>query len=1020
MKKITAIFIVTLLSFYSLSQGTVRGKVIDEKGNVLYNAKVYFKSDRTKISLTDFDGNFSVETKTNPDVLVINMANYLIIEDTIDFKDSKLLIQDYTLEPKVTMMAAAIVKKKKQKANDVYMENIKKNSATTIDYISSETMKKTGDQNVTAAVTRVSGVSTNNGLITVRGIGDRYVVTTLNGARIPTLDPLTNNIRLDIFPSSLIDNVVLTKTASPDLPGSFSGAYLSVETKDYPDKLQVNVETQLTYNPQTSFQEVITSQRSATDWLGYDNSLRVRTTDKITSPNLIPTTSQQLNALGLGNYYSSMGVKDWKDGTPEGDSYFKLGLVQLGLLSKSAINDPEAFKIAKDEYNSEYKQKAIEKINPDGTNYNNGFANNWNATKRVAPLNFSQSFSVGNQVKLFGKPLGYIVGFRYGNSMRYDPNGVSQRLAGDTSKHGFDTRDNAKISREINGWNALLNLAYKFNDKNSISVMFMPNITGTNDVVNFNTIPDGTKDQEGTNRINQFYEQRKQFIYQLKTEHYLPKSKTKIDFNTSYTAGNSIAPDFKVIQYAYLRNNTPGADSVYNILFSPTAGDGIRRYFRYLNENIIDSRISAEIPLKSSSTELTRKVKFGGAYQRVDRKSNLEEYYLANGNNDNIPALKNNDIDSYLSQDKFIIKNNTLDYFYVPRDFARNHTFGYSTIAAGFAMLDYSFKSGLRLAGGVRVESSQIFSDVDDYYAKGYGRNDIRRENLSGFALINAANLKETNVLPSLNLVYKLKKVTFADISTRFNFSQTVARPSIRELNDAAVYDNEFRTLIYGNSDLKNVHITNYDFRGESYFKNGDNVSVSLFYKDFRNHIEMGFGSAGITWQNIDQSTVKGIEFEGKKTISKNFEFRANITLVKSVSSFIRKDMTLIDGVKHYTNLDTINRPMFGQAPYIVNGIMSYKSDSLGLTMSLSYNVQGPRLVITGVVKGFPDVYEMPRNTIDFKIAKTFAKRYTASILARDLLNAKVRRAYKMNNGYVDYDSYRYGTTYMVSVAYKF
>jgi len=945
------------------------------------------------------------------------MTNFQLLEDSVKFDNTKLYLQDYSLEPKVTMIGTAIVKKKKPKANDLYMENIKKNSATTIDYVSAETMKKTGDPNVTAAVARVSGVSTAGGLITVRGIGDRYVKTTLNGSRIPTLDPLTNNIKLDIFPASLVDNIIITKTATPDLPGDFSGAYLSVETKDYPEKLDVNVETQFGYNEQTTFKDIISSQRSKTDWLGFDNSLRVSKNEKITSPNLTPTTYQEMNALGLGNYYKSLGVTDWKDGSPEGDTYFKMGLIELGLLSKSSINDPNAIKTATNIYNSEYKTVAFDKINPNGTDYNNGFSHNWNSITRKAPMNFSQSFSIGNQVKLFGKPLGYIVGFRYGTNVRYDPNGVSQRLSGDTSKLGYDAKDNAIISRETNGWSTLLNLAYKFNDKNSISVMFMPNISGTNDVANFVAKRDNSTDQEARTLVNQFYEQRQQFIYQLKTEHYLPKSKTKIDFNTSYTKGNSLAPDFKVVQYGYMVDNVK--DSTYNYMFSPTAGDGIRRYYRYLNENIIDSRVSAEIPFKSSTTDLARKIKFGGAFQRNDRTSNLEEYYLNSGDKIGGENLTSNNLDGFLSPDKFTLTNRTIDYYYTSRDFARNHTFGFSTIKAGFVALDYTLKSGLRLAGGLRVEQSQIFSDVNEYYVKGYAKNDIRRENLGGFSVVNAANLKETNFLPSANIVYKIKKIEKAQVNIRLNYSQTVARPSIRELNDAAVYDNEFRTLIYGNSDLKNVHIKNYDFRGESYFKNGDNISVSLFYKDFRNHIEMGFGSAGITWQNIDQSTVKGFEFEGKKGLGKQFELRANITLVQSNSAFIRKDMTIIDGVKHYTVLDTINRPMFGQAPYIINAISTFKSDSLGITASLSYNVQGPRLVITGVVKGFPDVYEMPRNTIDFKITKKLGKHFNTSIMLRDILNAKVRRAYRMNNGYIDYDNFRYGTNFILSIAYK-
>jgi outer membrane receptor protein involved in Fe transport len=1018
MKKLIQVLTLLIISSAGVfAQGTVRGKITDEKGNPQYNAKVFFKSDRTKISLSDFDGNFSIETKsTEPDVLVISLANFETIEDTIRFKNTTLILQDYSLEPKAKAMTAAVVKKKRPKANDLYMENIKKNSATTIDYVSSETMKKTGDPNVTAAVSRVSGVSTNGGLITVRGIGDRYVKTTLNGSRIPTLDPLTNNIRLDIFPASLVDNIIITKTASPDLPGDFSGAYLSVETKDYPEKLDVNVESQFGYNAQTTFKDVITSQRSATDYLGYDNGLRNRNDEKIISPTLNPSTYQEMVALGLGSYYSHLGVKEWKDGSPEGDAYFKMGLVQLGLLSKGSMDDASAVKEAKMHYDAEYKNKAFDLINPNGTDYNNKFSHNWNTTKMRAPINFSQSFSIGNQLKLFGKPLGFVVGFRYGNSIRFDPNGVSQRLAGGTA--GFETQDNAQISRETNGWSSLLNLAYKFNDKNSLSFMFMPNISGTNDVANFNTRPDGTKDQEVTARVNQFYEQRKQLIYQVKTEHFLPKTKTKIEFNTSYTNGSSIAPDFKVLQYGYMRNNT--TDSVFNYQFSPTADPGIRRYFRYLNENILDSRISAEIPLKSSTPELVRKLKFGGAFQYTDRKSNLEEYYLLNGNSDNTAALMNNDLDGYLSADKFVLKNRKLDYFFSPRDYARNHTFGHSSISSGFAMMDYAFISGLRLAGGLRVEQSQIFTDVVDFYAKGYGKNDVRRENVGGYALINAANLNETNFLPSANVVYKLKKITAAQVNVRLNYSATVARPSIRELNDGAIYDNEFRTLIYGNSNLKNVHIKNYDFRAESYFKNGDNISVSLFYKDFRNHIEMGFGAGGVTWQNIDKSTVKGLEFEGKKSLGPNFEIRANVTLVKSNSAFVRKEQSLVNNLYKYTPLDTINRPMFGQAPYIINGIMTYKSDSLGISASLSYNVQGPRLVITGVVKGFPDVYEMPRHTIDFKISKKLGKRYSTSLMVRDILNARVRRAYKTSAGYIDYDNFRYGTNFIVSLAYKF
>lgn len=181
----------------------------------------------------------------------------------------------------------------------------------------------------------------------------------------------------------------------------------------------------------------------------------------------------------------------------------------------------------------------------------------------------------------------------------------------------------------------------------------------------------------------------------------------------------------------------------------------------------------------------------------------------------------------------------------------------------------------------------------------------------------------------------------------------------------------------------------------------------------------MGFGSIGITWENIEKSSVQGIELEGHKKLGQHLEFRSNVTLVKSVSQFIRRDFRLVEGEKVYTPIDTLDRPMYGQAPYIVNAMLSYKSDTLGLTATVSYNVQGPRLVITGTIKGVPDVYEIERHLIDFKISKKLGKHFSISLTARDLLNAPVRRAYKLPSGWFDYDKFRYGTSYILGVAYK-
>jgi hypothetical protein len=1031
MKKVCFLSVLFLVAVSSVfSQGIVRGKVTDETGESLVGVIVGLKSNKSIAVVTDFDGNFSLKI---PDAashtLVVSYVSYKTIEQLIKpLTKNEVLIKDFTMVSQNVLGEVEVVAKQ-VKANDYYMENIKKNSAVTLDYISAETMKKTGDATVVSAVARVSGVSSSGGLITVRGIGDRYIKTTLNGLRIPTLDPLTNNIKLDLFPASLVGNVIISKTASPDLPGDWAGAYLSIETKDYPDKLEVNVESQFGYNAQSTFKDFLTSQRSSTDWLGFDTGLRDKNHNNFVTPNIGanstgPTTYQEMVALGLGSYYNSLGIYGWDQNSSAADTYFKLGLVQLGLLAPASIDDQTAVSKAKSTYNSSYKALAFSKINPDGVDYNNGLKNNWNTFKRRAPINFTQNFSVGNQTSLFKRTLGYVVGIRYGSSVRYDPNGISNRVSGFndvTTMPLYSANDVALISRETNGWSALVNLAYKLNTNNSVSFLFMPNYTGTNDVSNFSTIPNQDLVQDGRVTKQQFYEQRKQLIYQVKSEHFIAGPKIKIDFNASYTKGNSVAPDFKVLEYGFIRDNSTGEITDY--AFGTTSEAGIYRYYRYLSDNILDSKISAELPIGNSPSIGVRKLKFGGAYQQNDRRQDLYDYRVLKGNVLNEPTISSDeDLNSVLNTDNFIIQNQLLTYKYEQISPAINHSIGKSTIKSVFAMVDYSILKFLRFSGGLRVEHANIFADAALFSQLNYKPDDLRRENEGGLPYVKPANINETNFLPSGSLIFKLEENRVAQFNFRLNYSQTVARPSLRELNDAAVFDNEFRSKIFGNSNLQTAQIKNYDFRAESYFKNGDNVSVSLFFKDFKNHIEMSFVPAlGITWNNVGRSYVRGIELEGKKSLGKHFELRANVTLAQSNSQVIRKVFKIeSDGSTTYIPIDTVNRPMLGQAPYIVNGIFVYKADSIGLTATLSYNVQGSRLVIAGVTE---DVYELRRHLVDFKISKTLGKHFSTSITVRDILNAPVWRQYKLyynDTEKPDFDKFRYGTNYLLSLAYKF
>lgn len=1019
--KRTLLVVFTCIFFYgvAISQGTVRGKITDENGEAMIGATVVLKSNNSIGTVADLDGNFSLTLPdTAEQTLLISVLGYQKIEEQVKAKKGEVAFRNFSMKPTATEIAEVVISAKAIHATETYMENVKRKSATTLDYISSETMKKTGDANVVAAIARVPGVSTNGGFITVRGIGDRYVKTGINGCRIPTLDPFTNNIKLDLLPTNLIDNVLLTKTASPDIPGDWAGAYISVETKDYPDKLSVNAEFTTEYNTQSTFRKVLSSEHSKTDWLGVDNGFREHNHNSFVSPIASPNQYQEFVGLGMGDFYRSLGVTSpWISGTTAGDDLFKLGLVELGLLPKALFNDAAAFQTAKLNYlNGNYRSDAFKALNGEAAKSGQSFANNWQTQKRFALPNFGFSFTIGNQTKLFKQPFGFLVGVRYSSNTLFDPNSVASRVDAYRDSTGgarvvLLSESHQQFSRETYAWSALLNLAYKFNSNNTITLLFMPNFIGVNNV---RDAVDSAGGEYNTFTKSQFYEHRRQLIYQLKTEHFIPGPDLKIELNASYTMGKSNAPDFKNLNYQQDRGTM-----MYQI--GGGGASNIQRYYRYLTDDLLDTRVTMEIPL-DKKPGLVRKLKFGGAYQYNRKRSDQYAYDLflhpdhQTLSNDNIEAFF--DLQNFgLSTGSYLgVPYSKMNAYYQENSDPANHTFGYSHIGGGFAMLDFAVVPAFRINGGLRIEYAKIFTDVFLYDSLGYAPNDIRRTSFS--VLPNPGKLNEINYLPSVNFIYKIKQDELLPINLRLNYSYGIARPSIRELSETLVYDYEFKSNVFGNSHLKTVKIHNVDLRLESYFKGGHDLSVSVFYKNFKNHIEL-VNYEFYTWQNVDQSHVVGVEIDGKATLVKGLELRVNAAYIYSQTKVV--EYRVGNGIQDLIPVDTIKRTMFGQAPYVVNAILSYTNEKIGLTTTLSYNTQGPRLVISGVsTGGRPDVYERTRHLLDFKISKTLGKYFSISLTARNLLNAPIRRTFKYDGKWqVDFDNYRAGTSISLGIAFK-
>ncbi|MDF1584540.1 MAG: TonB-dependent receptor [Methyloprofundus sp.] len=141
--------------------------------------------------------------------------------------------------------------------------------------LSAEQFKKSGDSDTASALKRVSGLTLIGGqFIFIRGLGERYSSTLINGAAIPSPDPTRRVIPMSLFPTSLIDSLLVQKAFSPDRPGEFAGGVVELRTLATPDDFFFNFNATGGINSQSSFQDGLTYKGSGHDFLGFDDGTR--------------------------------------------------------------------------------------------------------------------------------------------------------------------------------------------------------------------------------------------------------------------------------------------------------------------------------------------------------------------------------------------------------------------------------------------------------------------------------------------------------------------------------------------------------------------------------------------------------------------------------------------------------------------------------------------------------------------------------------------------------------------------
>ncbi len=213
-----------------------------------------------------------------------------------------------------------------------------------ISVLSTADIARTGEGDIAGALSRVTGLSVvGNGFVYVRGLGDRYSSSLLNGSPLPSPEPLRRSVPLDIFPTSIVGSALVQKTYSVNYPGEFGGGVINLTTKAIPEKNFISAGASISADTATTSELGYTYYGGDADWIGYDDGARkvpsfIRNAPKGTGIVTTDQVAQLTNANTTLLQRNNQLPANWS-GELSGGSVFEFGADKLGIVaSVSASN----------------------------------------------------------------------------------------------------------------------------------------------------------------------------------------------------------------------------------------------------------------------------------------------------------------------------------------------------------------------------------------------------------------------------------------------------------------------------------------------------------------------------------------------------------------------------------------------------------------------------------------------------------------------------------------------------------
>lgn len=808
-----------------------------------------------------------------------------------------------------------------------------------VESFGTEQISKSGASDVSDIVGRISGASLAEGkFAVVRGLADRYTLTTLNGADIPSADPNRRAVQLDLFPAQFISKVDVSKTFQPDLPGGFAGGAINIVTRSFPDRPLFSMSAGTSYNTQASLRDdYLVTDQGRTDWLALDDGKRQL-------PGIAAATPPAGSSTSLGSpIKDSFGSRQF--GPVEGDS----------------------------------------------------------------PLNSSFSFAFGDTTHLFGRRFGFVAGMNYKNDYNFYDDGMTAKYSAvhPTNTAGVNqswTKTDARAVIEYT-WGGIVTLAYEPLDGHELGFNFIYVQTAEDEARRIKgrdsslTSPDADPDVNYVEHDVLHWTERNLTYFQLQGKHDFPGLRDlHMDWVGSLGSTSQEEPDYRIFPFSGQPGDPNDPNDDFYGANGPTEPSEPTRFFRTLEEENVNFRADWTFPLMSYNSQ-ENSVKAGFAISQSEQTLFSRAFTVSSTRPPlGHPFQSTGDVNGYLDP----TNNSRLTYYNFPANF---DYVGEQSIRAYYGMGTWSATEWLRLVGGVRMESTDISVDTHN-------------TTLNTFS---SGSIKQDDLLPAVSATVALRE----NLQLRLAWSQTVVRPTYREISDAENYDIALGRTIAGNPNLIMSSIENYDARVEWYPRPGELISVGAFFKKLENPIELesqDVNNENIFYDNYDKADVYGFEVELRKNLPgflggpvDQFSLGFNYAYIKSIVDLTAQQQAQRGNFGDYTT----ERPLYDQPEYVINGDLTWDHFGWGTSITVNGGVTGRRLVLVGLAT--PDEFEEPAPYLDVYLTQKLGRRWRAKLSAKNLLDPvfEVTQTWP-SIGTVPIKSYKKGMTFGLSLSCDF